>query len=116
MTSTFPLRTKDSTMSSACSPVSGWEIRSSGELHADTLRIFGVKRMLGVNEGRDTAGFLCLGHHMQRERVLPEDSGPNISMMRPRGRPPIPSAASRPMEPVLYHGDLFAGRVYRRWQ
>src|ERR1700737_1942074 len=31
--------------------------------------------------------------------VLPEDSGPKISTTRPRGRPPTPSAISRPSEP-----------------
>ena len=32
--------------------------------------------------------------------VLPEDSGPYTSMMRPRGRPPMPSARSSPRLPV----------------
>ena len=32
--------------------------------------------------------------------VLPEDSGPKISMMRPRGMPPTPRAMSRASEPV----------------
>src|SRR5690349_15173273 len=32
--------------------------------------------------------------------VLPDDSGPKISTMRPRGKPPMPSAMSRPSEPV----------------
>src|ERR1035441_6286943 len=32
--------------------------------------------------------------------VLPEDSGPKISLMRPRGRPPTPNAASSEIEPV----------------
>ena len=32
--------------------------------------------------------------------VLPEDSGPKISMTRPRGTPPTPSAASKEIEPV----------------
>src|SRR5271168_3034253 len=32
--------------------------------------------------------------------VLPEDSGPYISITRPRGRPPTPSAISRPSDPV----------------
>ena len=32
--------------------------------------------------------------------VLPDDSGPKISMMRPRGTPPTPRAASTPIEPV----------------
>ena len=32
--------------------------------------------------------------------VLPDDSGPKISVMRPRGMPPTPSARSRAIEPV----------------
>ncbi|EKD55648.1 MAG: hypothetical protein ACD_59C00083G0001 [uncultured bacterium] len=32
--------------------------------------------------------------------VLPDDSGPYISTMRPRGTPPIPVAISREREPV----------------
>ena len=32
--------------------------------------------------------------------VLPEDSGPKISTIRPRGTPPIPSAKSKESEPV----------------
>ena len=32
--------------------------------------------------------------------VLPEDSGPKISITRPRGTPPTPRAASSEMEPV----------------
>ena len=31
---------------------------------------------------------------------LPDDSGPKISMTRPRGKPPIPSAMSRGSAPV----------------
>src|SRR5579871_2736324 len=31
--------------------------------------------------------------------VLPDDSGPKISITRPRGRPPMPSATSSPSEP-----------------
>ena len=31
---------------------------------------------------------------------MPEDSGPKISTMRPRGRPPMPSARSSASEPV----------------
>ena len=32
--------------------------------------------------------------------VLPLDSGPKISMTRPRGIPPTPSAASKEIDPV----------------
>ena len=32
--------------------------------------------------------------------VLPEDSGPNISVILPLGMPPIPRAASKASDPV----------------
>ena len=32
--------------------------------------------------------------------VLPEDSGPKISTTRPRGKPPVPRAASNEIAPV----------------
>src|SRR5262245_11046294 len=32
--------------------------------------------------------------------VLPDDSGPNTSITRPRGKPPAPSAASSEIDPV----------------
>ena len=32
--------------------------------------------------------------------VLPDDSGPKISTIRPIGKPPIPSATSKPSDPV----------------
>ena len=37
---------------------------------------------------------------------MPEDSGPKISTMRPRGRPPMPSARSSASDPV----EIDAGR------
>ena len=43
--------------------------------------------------------------------VLPELSGPKISMMRPRGRPPMPSAISSPSEPVEIDFDLGDGAL-----
>ena len=36
--------------------------------------------------------------------VLPDDSGPKISEMRPRGNPPMPSAKSTEIEPVEMAG------------
>ena len=38
--------------------------------------------------------------------VLPDDSGPKISMTRPRGTPPMPSAKSRLTEPVEIDGMI----------
>ena len=40
--------------------------------------------------------------------VLPEDSGPKSSTMRPRGRPQTPSAMSRLKEPVGMTSMFFA--------
>lgn len=37
---------------------------------------------------------------LRHKVVLPEDSGPKTSMMRPRGSPPTPSARSIAREPV----------------
>ena len=36
--------------------------------------------------------------------VLPEDSGPYISVTLPFGMPPIPNAISKPTEPVEIEG------------
>src|SRR3989344_151957 len=45
--------------------------------------------------------FFCASATIWSERVvLPEDSGPNISMILPRGIPPTPRAISSPMDPV----------------
>src|SRR5260221_10507844 len=41
--------------------------------------------------------------------VLPDDSGPKISEMRPRGNPPMPSAKSTEMEPVEIEGTACTG-------
>jgi len=41
--------------------------------------------------------------------VFPEDSGPKISVTRPRGIPPIPRATSSEMAPVEMTGMSFAG-------
>ena len=39
--------------------------------------------------------------------VLPEDSGPKTSTIRPRGTPPIPSARSSESAPVGIAATLF---------
>ena len=49
--------------------------------------------------------------------VLPDDSGPKISTMRPRGTPPTPRAASTPIEPVeiaLIGGELLRPQAHDR--
>src|SRR6202012_4909407 len=46
--------------------------------------------------------------------VLPEDSGPKISTIRPRGTPPIPSARSSASEPVGIESTLIVPLSPRR--
>src|SRR3954467_1339100 len=48
-----------------------------------------------------TPPFFCASARTCWQRVvLPEDSGPKISVIRPRGMPPTPSARSSAIEPV----------------
>src|SRR3954447_23770697 len=48
-----------------------------------------------------TPPFFCASARTCWQRVvLPEDSGPKISVIRPRGMPPPPSARSSAMDPV----------------
>jgi hypothetical protein len=57
--------------------------------------------VFGVDEGADAAILLRFGHvHGAPASSCPRLSGPKISTMRPRGKPPMPSAMSRPSEPV----------------
>ena len=99
-TSMAPERTSVSAISSACSPRIGLRDQQLVDVDAELTGVVRVERMLGVDEGGDAAGLLRLGDDMQRQRGLPELSGPKISTMRPRGSPPTPSAISRPREPV----------------
>jgi hypothetical protein len=68
--STEPERTSASTISSACSPVSGWLISSSCRVDAQLLRVLGVQRVFGVDEGAHAAELLHLGDDLQRQRGL----------------------------------------------
>ena len=56
--------------------------------------------MLRVDERADAAELLGLGEDVVDEVVFPEDSGPKISTIRPRGIPPMPSARSSDSAPV----------------
>jgi hypothetical protein len=68
--STPPERTKGhAVISSACSPVSGWEI-SNSLMSTPASGIDRVQRMLGVHEGGGATLFLDLGYDMQRQGGL----------------------------------------------
>ena len=77
MQSMAPERTSMSQISSACSPVSGWEMSTSSMSTPEARGVDRVERVLGVDEGDDAA-------HAPGPRrgsasasvVLPLDSGP----------------------------------------
>lgn len=74
--------------------------KESIDVNAEIRGVYGVKRVLGVNE-RASPPILCASATTWRASVvLPDDSGPYISIILPRGSPPIPVAASRVTEPV----------------
>ena len=71
------------------------------EVDAQLAGVGRVERVLGVDEGAGAAGLLGLGDG----RAAPAWSCPSFRARRsrrsrPRGRPPTPSAMSRPSEPV----------------
>ena len=69
-TSTAPERISTSAISSACSPLSGCETSRLSMSTPSLLRVDGVERVLGVDEGGHAAAALGLGDHVQRERRL----------------------------------------------
>ena len=70
-------------------------------VHAELLRVVRVQRVLGVDERRDAARLLRVGHGVQRHGGLAASSPGRRSRRSGRaGRPPMPSATSRAIEPV----------------
>ena len=99
-TSSAPERTSCSVISSACSPVSGWEMSSSSML-TPRARAYAGSSACSTSMYAASPPFFCALATMCSARVvLPQLSGPYISTMRPRGTPPMPSARSSESEPV----------------
>src|SRR5262245_16475778 len=99
-TSSAPERTSRSAISSACSPESGWETRSSSMLTPSRCAYVGssacsASMNAAMPPWRWASAITC-----RQTVVLPEPSGPNTSTTRPRGMPPTPSAMSSASEPV----------------
>ena len=69
-TSSAPERMSMSAISSACSPVSGWEIEQLVDVDADGLGVDRVHGVLGVDVGADAAVALGLGHDVHGEGGL----------------------------------------------
>ncbi len=68
--STAPLRTSISAISKACSPVSGWETRSSSHSHAQLLGVFGIQSVFSVYKGGNASTLLNRCNCMQRQGGL----------------------------------------------
>src|SRR5216684_2693100 len=99
-TSTAPDRTRISVISSPCSPVSGWE---TSRLSMSTPSFFAYSTSSACSASMYAAAPPWrweLATTCSASVVLPLDSGPKISVTRPRGMPPMPIAASRLMAPV----------------
>ncbi len=70
------------------------------EIDAQFFGPGGVEGMFGIDEGGDAAGRCARATTCRASVVLPLDSGPKISMMRPLGRPTPPRARSSDRLPV----------------
>ena len=76
ITSTAPDRTSISQISSACSPVSGWEM-SRSSVRTPSLRAYPMSRACSASMKAATPPFFCASATTWRVRVvLPDASGP----------------------------------------
>ena len=92
--------TNISVISRACSPVSGCETRSSSTSTPNFSAYLGSNACSASTNAAVPPAFWASAITCNVSVVLPEDSGPYISTTLPLGRPPIPRATSRPIEPV----------------
>src|SRR3989344_5774231 len=93
-------RTSVSAISSACSPVSGWDIKSSSSLTPTLPAYVESKACSASINAAVPPAFWTWAMMLKVSVVFPEDSGPYISMTRPRGTPPTPNTASSARHPV----------------
>src|SRR5438874_6472030 len=99
-TSTAPERTRISVISSPCSPVSGCD---TSRLSMSTPSFLAYSTSSACSASMYAAAPPCrceCATTCSASVVLPLDSGPKISVTRPRGIPPMPIAASRLIAPV----------------
>src|SRR5258707_176898 len=108
MTSTPPERTSTSTISSACSPLSGCDT-SRLSRSTPSFRAYCASSACSASTNAAIPPSFCASAISWTDSVvLPDDSGPKISMTRPRGTPPTPRAKSMLMAPV---GIVSIGRI-----
>ena len=98
--STDPDFTNASTISSACSPVSGCDTRSSFK-STPSFFAYCVSNACSASTKAQIPPIFCISLMTWRVNVVfPDDSGPKISTTLPRGRPPTPNATSKLKDPV----------------
>src|SRR5512132_3501116 len=98
-TSSAPERTSMSAISSACSPESGCETRSSSMFTPSRCAYVGSSACSASMNAAMPPWVWASAMMWRQTVVLPEPSGPNTSTTRPRGMPPTPSAMSSASEP-----------------
>ena len=89
-----PLRVRMSVISSACSPVSGWEISRSATCTPSLAAYPGSRACSASMKAHNPPRRWASARACSARVVLPDDSGPNTSTIRPRGSPPTPRAMS----------------------
>mmetsp|Transcript_10583 Transcript_10583/g.41345 ORF Transcript_10583/g.41345 Transcript_10583/m.41345 type:complete len:289 (-) Transcript_10583:29-895(-) len=98
MRSTADDLTRVSTTSSAISPVSGWHTTTSSTSSPRRWEYSGSNACSASMSATVPPSFCISAMACSARVVLPDDSGPYTSTMRPRGMPP-PSAMSRVIAP-----------------
>ena len=97
--STAPDLTRDSAISSACSPVSGCDTHRLS-VFTPRFAAYTGSRACSASINAATPPFFCDSAMACRARVVFADvSGPYIYITLPLGYPPIPSAASSVIDP-----------------
>ena len=97
---TASLFTKASHISNACSPVSGCDNNSSSVFTPKLCAYTGSNECSASMKAALPPSFCTSAIACKANVVLPEDSGPYISIILPLGYPPTPNAISRLSEPL----------------
>src|SRR5690606_36976981 len=99
-TSTAPLLTSSSTISSACSPVSGCDTSNSFTSTPNAAAYTGSSACSASTNAPTPPALCASATTCNANVVLPPDSGPYTSTIRPLGTPPTPNASSTDNEQV----------------
>ena len=99
-TSIAPLRTRYSTISKACSAVSGCAMSIDSMSTPHFAAYSGSSACSASIYATVPPSFWADAAIWKANVVFPADSAPNISMTRPRGTPPMPNAKSSESDPV----------------